>query len=62
MSRVFGKTYDQLLSAMPAAEERPGNINRTFVPHYTLHVELENVATLIAFKQTEFTTAKNWVI
>ena len=37
---MFGRTYDQLLGLMPAAEERPGNISGTVILHYTLHVEL----------------------
>ena len=37
---MFGRTYDQLLGPMPAAEERPGNISGTVILHYTLHVEL----------------------
>ena len=41
IAQAFGKTYDQLLSAMPTAEERRRNTEETIITHYTLHVQPE---------------------
>ena len=39
IAQVLGKTYNELLSAMPAAEERRRKTKVNVIPHYTLHVQ-----------------------
>ena len=41
IANAFGKPYDELLNAMPAAEERRRDTKEAFIPHYTMHVEPE---------------------
>ena len=41
IANAFGKSYDELLNAMPAAEERKKDPKAPFIPHYTISVEPE---------------------
>ena len=44
IAQALGKTYDQLLSAMPAAKERRRKTKVNVIPHNTLHVQRKKMS------------------